>query len=225
MKIVLALLHKEALINFRNGEWITASLALALLLSVLVSFACQSALLSPTELFHLFPLFFWVLFLVSATLTATKAIEPELEEYALGELLLLGVPASSLFLTKWLAAVLVQFFTQIAIALILGILLNIPLKPVIAPLIELSALVTIGYAALSMLISPIAARARTKNLLMPFLLLPLLFPLLAGALTLNFDLFATGTLARGSFWYTLLITLDFVYLACGLTLFESVICE
>lgn len=225
MKLFLALVRKDFLLELRTKETLTVLLTLSLLLSVIASYGINSAILSAENTRRLFPVLVWIVFIFSATVSINRSFEHELEGGALDGLVVSGAPPYIIYLAKVLSNALVMCAAQLISVTALSVLLNIALTSLLMPLCILSILVITGYSALATLLAGIAGFARLKGMLLPVLLLPVLFPILFAALELTDELIMSGELLWESAWLSLLIGLDVVYVVLGVNLFEYVIKE
>jgi heme exporter protein B len=78
-------------------------------------------------------------------------------------------------------------------------------------------------AATGTLFSAIAANTRMRELLLPLLFLPVSVPALIGAVETTS--FALGNTESASFWFTLLVVYDVVFVTASLLVFEYVLEE
>ncbi len=85
------------------------------------------------------------------------------------------------------------------------------------------ALGSLAFAASGTLFSAIASNTRMREFLLPLLFLPLSVPALIGAVETTS--FALGNTESASFWFTLLIVYDVVFLTASLLVFEFVLEE
>ena len=91
--------------------------------------------------------------------------------------------------------------------------------------IVVSVLTVIGYSALSTVVAAITSTSRLKNLLLPLLLIPMLFPLFFASVELTTQLMEAKSLAYDGFWFSLLLVLDLVYVVIGVVTYDALICE
>lgn len=223
MKVLMSLIRKDIVLEYRSRETIALLVGLSVLLSTMAAFGITGAFLPPVMVSKVYPTMLWIIIVFVATLALGRTYFYELEHDALEGLLLSGVSPVLLYCSKTLVSFSMIFPTSILVASMLGIGLQVPLLPVLGDLVLILGLVTLGYTALTTLIAAIAANSRLKGLLLPLLVLPLLFPLLFAALELTSSLLAQGELAVGSWWLSLLVILDVLYVLAGVNFFEFVV--
>ena len=222
---LVALIKKDLLSELRTKETLLLHLALSLTLSVMVSFGIRTAFLPHSTILQLFPLFLWLIFLFSATVSITRVVEYEYRLGALSGVLLTGVAPELVFLSK----TIVTFFLTLAVHLLtfifLGMLLDIPIFSLFLPFALLSLLVITGYAVLTVLLANITATSSLRGMLLPVVLLPLLFPLLFAALELSAVVMQDLSVPWGSSWSSVLFGFNIIYIALCPSLFAYVVTE
>lgn len=224
LKSVCLLTVKDLKIEFRSKEMLISLCTLSLILSILFSLGAQEAFLDEKTITRLFPVFLWTSFVCAGTMSIGRSFEYEFEDGALDGLLLSKIPTSSLFISKWLSNLLITLLNAFILELLYCIFLDIDPTRIFPEIILPTFLVATGYSALATILAALTHYARVKNLLLPLILLPLLFPIFFGALETTYEiLFDRWSL--WSPWITLLFLLDIVYVLAGCFLFEYVVKE
>jgi len=208
------------LLEFRVRDAVTLLLSLSIMFAVIAGFGITSASLEPRVRERLFPALLWLCFMVNAAVALGRSFEYESEHKVLDGLLLAGVPPAVLFFAKATVNILVLCAGQVAGVTVLGMLLGVSLVPHFGLFSAVSLLVIVGYSALATIVAALTAGARLRNVLLPLILLPLLFPLFFCAIELTTLILEQGILPLSSQWLSLLAGLTVVYVALGATLFE-----
>lgn len=216
----LILIRKDLLLEIRGGELLTLLVALALLLSLMISFAFKIALLSPVEISRLFPLSVWLVFIFTATVSIGRSFASEVEESALDGVLLSGVDLAVVYLSKVTSNLILILIGHLVGTVFLGVLLDVSWHSQLGPYFLISLLILLGYSLLSVLFFGIAAASRLQQLLLPLVLLPLLLPLFMAAIELTTGVLQGRALDFSSGWLSLLLGLDLIYLLLGINLFS-----
>ena len=218
--MILALLRKDLLIEWRGRGRGIAMAAFALMLVLLFSFAVGP----DTAALQRHAAGYVVLALLTAsTLTLNQSFAVETESGALEGLVLLPVSPVHLYYGKAVANLVVLCGLALVATLSACWLFDIGLpNPMIIPVMFLTAA---GIAAPGTLYAGLTARLQAQQIVMPLLLFPLLVPALlaaskAGSLVLGGD-----PMGQAGSWMALLTAFDVVYWAlCGV-LFTKVIDE
>ena len=167
------------------------------------------------------PGLFWVTVLFSSVLTLQRSFGVEAEDGILDALRLSGMAPAAIYLGKVVALVLQLLALEAVLAVGVAIFYDtrfhrIPLLVVIA----LTA--TLGIAASGAVYGALAARLRSRDTLLPLLLLPLLAPVLISA-TRGFEVGLEREAVTGWSWAALLGIFALVYLALGSFLFRPLL--
>ncbi len=221
MKVLLAILWKDLLTEWRRRDRVMAMLLFSLLVVVVFHFALPGGASAQTR--ESAPGLLWVAYIFAALLGLNRAFALELENDALSGLALAPVDRGWVFLGKAAANFVLLGTVQAVTALIFALVFDLDLLAVAAKLCGVIALGTLGLCSVGTLFSAMAVRTRFREVLLPILLLPFLFPVLQGAVTGTAALLATGALPFEAL--QLLIVVDGVYLIVSFLLFEYVLDE
>ena len=98
--------------------------------------------------------------------------------------------------------------------------------PLLRPgVLVVTALGTVGYAAVGTLLAAIAINTRAREVMLPILLLPLAIPVLIAAVQATSWLVEGGTFAEVGGWVRLLVAYDLVIVAVSVLTFGYVVEE
>jgi heme exporter protein B len=103
------------------------------------------------------------------------------------------------------------------------VVFGLDLRGAIAPLAAVVALGNLGICSVGTLFAAVAVRTRFREVMLPLLLLPLLVPVLSGAVRATQDLLLTGRVAFEPI--QLLLVADAIYLIASFVGFEYVLDE
>jgi heme exporter protein B len=218
---LLAVLWKDLVSEWRSRDRLVAMAVFALLVVVVLYFAAPPG--AGEEARAHVPGLLWVAYLFAGVLGLNRAFATELENEALSLLALAPVDRGWIFLGKalasWLLLVLVQAVTAVAFALAFGL----DLWPVAGRLAGVAALGAAGVCSVGTLFSAIAVRTQYREVMLPLLLLPLLVPVLLGAVRATNGLLLEGTLPWPAL--QLLLVADGVFAIVSFLTFEYVLDE
>lgn len=220
-----ALIIKEIRLEARGRETVTLLLCNALLACALVGVGTSSAFLDRATTARIYPMLLWILFLLSASASAVRAHEQELEGRGLEGLLLAGATGPQLFLSKLLVMSTLFFAHFAVLALVLGVALDQETPRSIAPLIMVGFGSCTALAAVTVLLSAVAGASRMRGVLLPLLALPLLFPVFFCGIEVTSQVVVSGSLEAGTPWPAILVCANALYVVLGLNLFEVAVRE
>ena len=213
-----AILRKDLQLELRTKESVPAMTLFALTVYVLFHFGLDRDALDG----ELASGVLWVTLLLAAVIGVTRLFAAEREQGGIDALLLAPIDRTALFVAK--AAALFLFLVAVELVAIPAfdlLLLGPGLGSALPELLAVLALADLGLAAIGALVAALAAESRTRELIVPLLLLPLLVPVLIAAAQ------ATEPLLRGAQspedlgrWLGLLTLYDVVFALLSLAVFD-----
>lgn len=215
----LAIAWKDILIEFRSRQFLGAMLAFTLVTVVTLNFAFD---LDRGDRTSDAAGALWIAFFFAGMLGLGRSIALERDRGTLEGLLLTPVEGGTIFVGKFLATLLSLLFVEVITLPVFAVLYNLPaLHPWV---IALAIAGTVGFAGLGTLFSAIASSGRTREVLLPLLLFPLLVPVLLGVVQATAIVFqgeSEGILA----WFNLLVAFDVIFVTLAYLGFSFVIEE
>ena len=213
---------KDLRLEMRSRTAFLSTLAFTALVLAIFNFARDPTAVAAVDLA---PGILWITFSFAGLLGLNRAFALERENRTLDALLLSPAGRSSLYLGKALANLAFVGMVE-AIALpLFALFFNVPVVPVLGPLVGVIALATIGFVAVGTLLSAIAVSTRFAELMLPLLMLPFLVPPITAAVQLTARLFNGRPFAEMDAWLKLLVGYDIVVVAAALLMFEFTLDE
>lgn len=221
MSVLLAVLWKDLLSEWRSRDRVLAMLLFAVLVVIIFHFALPPA--TPERTRALAPGLLWVATLLASLLGLNRAFALELENDALSGLALAPADRGFVFLGKAIANLLLLLVVQVATVAVLGLFLDVPVAERALPLLAVLGLGALGLAGAGTLLGAVAVRTRFRELVLPLLLLPLLVPVLIAAVRATTGALETGSLPEAPI--RLLVVADAAFWIASYLLFEYVLDE
>jgi heme exporter protein B len=218
---MLAVLWKDLVSEWRSRDRVVAMALFAFLVVVILHFSLPGV--SARDAAPVAPGLLWIAYLFAAILGLNRAFALELENEALSGLALAPVDRGWVFLGKATANLVLLGIVQAGTAAVFALAFGIDLSAVALQLAAIAALGAVGLCAIGTLFGAIAVRTRYREVMLPLLLLPLLIPLLLGAVEATAELLRSGALAFRPL--QLLLVTDAVYLIVSFVGFEFVLDE
>jgi heme exporter protein B len=215
----LAILQKDLQIEWRTRESLSSVFVLGVLLLVVFSVAHDAP---PETAPALAPAVLWVTFVFTGLLGVQRGFLLERENDCLAGLLSAPVDPAAIYAGKLLGNVVLLGVMQAIVLPLVGLFLHVDLVPVLPGLVVVCLLGNVGFAALATLFAAIAVRTRAREVMLPLLLLPLLVPLLIGAVTVTRAVLGGG-LGEAREGLAVLLAFDVVFVVAGWMLFAYVV--
>ena len=221
MNALLAIFWKDLISEWRTRDRVVAMLLFSLLVVVVFHFALPGG--TGAESRDQIPGLLWVAYVFASILGLNRAFALELENDALSGLALVPVDRGWIFLGKAAANFVLLAIVQAATAFVFALVFAVDLTPVAPRLALVVALGSLGLCSVGTLFSAIAVRTRYREVMLPLLLLPLLVPVLSGAVRATAGLLSEGAIPFEPL--QLLFVTDAVYLIASFVCFEYVLDE
>ncbi len=220
VRAVAAVVWKDLAAELRSRELLSVMLIFALLVILIFNFAIE---LTPKLRPTVTPGVLWVIFAFAGTLGLNRSMAMEKDRGCLDGLLLAPVDRSAIFFGKMLGNLVFMLIVELVVLPVYSFLYNLNLF--IPGLLLVILLGSIGYVAVGTLLSSMAVQTRTRDVLLPILLFPVIIPLLLAAVR------ASGGFLQGLGmnhilpWLNLLVGYDVIFLAVAYMVFDYVVEE
>jgi heme exporter protein B len=215
----LAILGKDLRIEWRTRESLASVVVLGVLLLVVFTIAYDPA---PEAAPGLAPSVLWATFVFTGLLGVQRSFLLEREQDCLAGLLVSPVDPAAIYAGKLAANVVLLAAMQTLVVPLVGVLLHVDLWPALPGLVLVLALGNLGFAALATLFAAIAVRVRAREVMLPVLLLPLVVPLLIGAVKATQAVLGAG-LGAAREALGLIVAFDVIFTVAGWLLFAYVV--
>jgi len=219
----LRIAAKDLRIEWRSREVLATMTFLAVVVVLIFSFAFVVEGARPPA--PVVAGILWVAVVVSGTVALSRAFDREREGEAIRSLLLAPAPRSAIYIGKLAATVGLMLVTETVLTALCVLLFATRVDAMLARVILLLALGTVGFAAVGCVFSAALLRARGRDALLATLLYPIIVPIvIAGARgTANLLDMAAPDLEAAQFWTRFLFALDILFVTAGLWAFEPIV--
>jgi heme exporter protein B len=169
-------MEKDLRLAWRHRTGWLAALAFAAISVLIYSFAFD---LAARDVRPLLPGVLWTTFLFAGVFAAGTSFQHEADEGTFDAVLMSPVAPTAVFLGKAASNLIALLVVECSVLLLATILFDTTL--VTPELLAIVLIGTIGYVSLTTLLSIMGSRVRSRAALLPVLSMPLLIPLLIGA--------------------------------------------
>lgn len=216
----MAIYAKDIRLEARTKETVSAVFAFAIIISFIFGFAFDPR---PSVVAIVGPGIVWVAYVFTGILGMNRAFALERDRGTLEGLLLAPVGREAVYAGKLLSTATIMIFVEALLFPVFLVLFDLNLFNIWFALIALAA--TIGFATVGTLFSAIAAHTRAREILLPLLFLPIVLPIIIGAVT------STGAAIDGDGWdgvgkwLQFILAFDAVFLVLSSWAFDFVLEE
>ncbi|WP_337172553.1 heme exporter protein CcmB [Gemmatimonas aurantiaca] len=154
----------------------------------------------------------WLTILFSGVLAFNRSYQIELESGALEQLLLYPGERWTIFIGKVLANLAFVLSMEAITLPLTGVLYHVSFPERWPEVLGVLLLGTVGFVTLGTLYAAMASRSRSREVLLPLLLFPMLVPLLLSATQATAALLGGDVMGDSRTWIRLLATFDVIFL-------------
>jgi heme exporter protein B len=212
-RIALAVARKDAKAELRGRHATVSTLFFAAIVLLLFGFALgpDSARLAAAA-----PGLLWLAIVFAGMLAVSRLHLLETDDGALEQLALYPVQRRAIYAGKALGGFGVMLTIGAVVLVAVGILFAVDVLSAWLPLLVIIVLGALGVAAVGTFYAGITVRLRAREVMLPLLMLPVLAPLLLGAVKATSAALAGDPFGELGSWLQLLVAFDVIMLAAGL---------
>jgi len=219
-RAVWAILWKDLAAELRGREMLSAMLVFALLVILIFNFALELDAKTRTSVTSGV---LWVTFAFAGTLGLNRSMAMEKDRGCLDGLLLTPVDRSAIYFGKALSNLAFMLIVEVIVLPVYSILYNTNLfNP---GLIMVILLGSIGYVGVGTLLASMAVQTRTRDILLPILLFPVVLPVLIAAVKASSGFLQSIPMSEIWPWLNILIVYDIIFIAVAFMVFDFIVEE
>ncbi len=215
-----AVAWKDLAAELRSRELLSAMLVFALLVILIFNFALE---LDVKTRQSVTAGVLWATFIFAGTLGLNRSMAVEKDRGCLDGLLLAPVDRAAIYFGKAISNLAFMLIVEIIVLPVYSVLYNVSLfEPRLLGVILLGS---VGYTAVGTLLAAMSVQTRTRDVLLPILLFPVVIPIAIAAVK------ASGGILQGwpreeiLPWINLLLVYDVIFIAVAFMVFDYVVEE
>lgn len=220
LRAVGAVIWKDLSAELRSREMLSAMLVFSLLVILIFNFALELDVRTRETLTSGI---LWVTFAFAGTLGLNRSMAIEKDRGCLDGLLLAPVDRSAIYFGKMLGNLVFMLIVAAIVLPMYSLLYNVNLFD--PGLILVILLGSFGYVVVGTLLASMAVQTRTRDLLLPILLFPVILPVLIPAVKASSGFLLGVEIEEIMPWLNLLIAYDVIFLAVSFMVFDFVVEE
>jgi heme exporter protein B len=215
-----AVVRKDLSAEWRSRELITAMLVFAALVVLIFNFALD---LNPKIQREVTAGVLWVTFTFAGTLGLNRSMAIEKDRGCLDGLLLAPVDRSVIYFGKVIANLIFMFAVELVMLPLYSILYNVNLfQPGLLLVIFLGS---VGYIVVGTLLSTMTVQTRTRDVLLPILLFPVVLPVIISAVRASTYFLQGQDMSLIMPNLNMLIAFDVIFVALAFMVFDYIVEE
>ncbi len=215
-----AIVWKDLAAEMRSRELLSAMLVFALLVILIFNFALE---LDAAARANVTAGVLWATFAFAGTLGLNRSMAMEKDRGCLDGLLLAPVDRSAIYFGKAIGNLVFMLVVEAIVLPVYSVLYSTNLF--VPGLLLVILLGSVGYVAVGTLLSSMAIQTRTRDVLLPILLFPLVIPVLIAAVKASNGYLQGLELIDIRPWINLLVVYDVIFIAIAFMVFDYVVEE
>jgi len=218
----LVIAWKDLLMEFRTKQMLNSMIIFSLLVIVIFNYSFTNVLFS-IEVSDIAPGILWIAFTFAGMLGLSRSFAGEKEEGCLDGLRLCPVDPGAIYMGKVTSNLVIMFMIEIIIVPLFMILFNFTDIKSLTALAIVIFLGTLGFILVGTLFSALTVNMRTREILLPVILFPIIIPLIMSAVLATQKVLTSGNIMDAIDEIRLLLVYDVVFFIAAQLLFEYVI--
>jgi heme exporter protein B len=219
-KAMTAIIRKDLAAEYHSRELIPTMLAFSLIVIIIFNFALELDIKARQTVTAGV---LWTTFAFAGTLGLNRSMAIEKDRGCMDGLLLAPVDRSAIFFGKMISNLVFMLIVEVIVLPIYSLLYSVNLFQ--GGLLGVILLGSIGYSAVGTLLSTMSAETRTRDVLLPILLLPVVLPVLLASVKVSGGLLNGADLPEILAPLNLLIAYDVLFIAVSFMVFDFVVEE
>ncbi|MDP6657889.1 MAG: heme exporter protein CcmB [Nitrospinaceae bacterium] len=219
---VAAIVWKDFVTELKTRELFSSMFIFALLVIIIFVFSINLSIVKASEVG---PGILWVAFLFAGTLGLNRSFMLEKENGCLQGLLLAPVDRTVLYFGKLISNFVFLLIMETFTLPLFMIFFNVDLLPHLLPLLYVIFVGTLGFCAIGTLLSSLSVNLKTRDVMLPILLYPLIVPIVIGSVRMTGQILAGEPLTEMMNWVGLTLCFDVIYIAVSIMTIDYVLEE
>lgn len=223
--VLSAVVEKDLRLEWRTRESLLVMVVFALLVLTLFSFAFGPGGGSGENARAVQAGILWISFLFACVIGLSRTMGVERESAGFSAMSTSPADPSALYLGKVVSAAVLMGIMELVGFAVLAVLYRVDVWKSAGALALIAISATVGIAAAGALFAAMSARTRTREVLLPVLMFPVLVPVLIAAVKATEAHLGGGGWSDSKDWIRLMLVYDVVFLVAASLLFEYILEE
>ncbi len=220
LRATRAVAWKDLAAELRSRELLSAMLVFALLVILIFNFALELDVKTRRSVTSGV---LWATFIFAGTLGLNRSMAVEKDRGCLDGLLLAPVDRAAIYFGKAISNLVFMLIVEMIVLPIYSVLYNVSLfEPRLLGVILLGS---VGYTAVGTLLAAMSVQTRTRDVLLPILLFPVVIPVAIAAVKASGGILQAWPMEDIMPWINLLLVYDVIFISVAFMVFDYVVEE
>ncbi len=219
---IAIIVRKDLITEFKTRELFSSMFVFGVLVILIFIFSIDLSIVNGNDVG---PGILWVAILFSGTLGLNRSFTLEKENGCLQGLMLAPIDRSVIYFGKMISNLLFLLIMEAFILPVFMIFFNVDLLSHFGSILFVIFLGTLGFSSLGTLLSSLASNLKTREIMLPILLYPLMIPVAIGAVRLTGQLLEGKSLSEMMNWVGLIACFDVIFIAVSIMTIDHILEE
>ena len=219
---ISAIVWKDFVTELKTRELFSSMFIFALLVILIFIFSINLSIVKASEVG---PGVLWVAFLFAGTIGLNRSFMLEKENGCLTGLMLVPADRTAIYFGKLISNFIFLLIMEFFILPLFMIFFNVDLLAHIGSLATVVLLGTLGFCALGTLLSSLSSNLKTREIMLPILLYPLLIPIVIGVVRMTGQILEGIPLSDMMKWIGLTSSFDIIYIGVSIMTIDHILEE
>ena len=219
---VAAIIWKDFVTELRTRELLSAMFIFALLVILIFIFSINLSIVKASEIG---PGVLWVSFLFAGTIGLNRSFMLEKENGCLMGLMMVPADRTAIYFGKLISNFIFLLIMELFILPLFMIFFNVDLLEHLGSLLVVIVLGTLGFCALGTLLSSLSSNLKSREIMLPILLYPLMIPIVIGVVRMTGQILEGVLLVDMMKWIGLTASFDIIYIGVSIMTIDHILEE
>lgn len=219
---IKAIVWKDLVTELKTRELFSSMFIFALLVIIIFIFSVDLSIVKANEVG---PGVLWVAFLFAGTMGLNRSFMLEKENGCLEGLILTPADRTAIYFGKLISNLIFLMVMEIFILPLFMVFFNVDLIPFLGPLLVVIFLGTLGFCAIGTLLSSLASNLKTREIMLPILLYPLIVPVMIAVVRMTGQILDGQSLGTMMNWVGLTLAFDIVFIGVSILTIDHILEE
>lgn len=219
---VKAIVWKDLVTELKTKELFSSMFIFALLVIIIFIFSVDLSIVKANEVG---PGVLWVAFLFAGTMGLNRSFMLEKENGCLEGLILTPADRTAIYFGKLISNLIFLMVMEIFILPLFMIFFNVDIISFLGPLLLVIFMGTLGFCAIGTLLSSLSSNLKTREIMLPILLYPLIVPVVIAVVRMTGQVLDGESLGTMMNWVGLTLAFDIVFIGVSILTIDHILEE
>ena len=219
---IKAIVLKDLVTELKTRELFSSMFIFALLVIIIFIFSVDLSIVKANEVG---PGVLWVAFLFAGTMGLNRSFMLEKENGCLEGLILTPADRTVIYFGKLISNLIFLLVMEMFILPLFMIFFNVDLISFLGPLLVVIFMGTLGFCAIGTLLSSLSSNLKTREIMLPILLYPLIVPVVIAVVRMTGQILAGESLGTMMNWVGLTLAFDIIFIGVSILTIDHILEE